>query len=66
VEDDGRKQGGKRIVTRAPEFQKVNSFWFNLRHVTIASHSTSVESKIKKIIIIINIENYNAMSLDAN
>jgi hypothetical protein len=67
VEDDGRKQGGKRTAARAPEFQKVNNFRFNFRHVTIALHSNLSQIKNQKNLIIMNIQNnYNTMKLVAN
>jgi len=52
MDDDGRKQGGKRISGHATEFQKVNNFrvGFEFNHTIHHPHSKLVKFNKRAII----------------
>jgi len=53
MDDDGRKQGGKRISARATEFQKVNNFRVGFEFNHVIHHPYSKLSKSNKWAIIL-------------
>ena len=55
MDDDGRKQGGKRILARVTEFQKVNNFWGRFEFNHVIHHPYSKLSKSTKWAIIFDI-----------
>jgi hypothetical protein len=55
MDDDGRKQGGKRISARATEFQKVNNFRVGFEFNHVIHHLYSKLSKSNKWAIIFDI-----------